>query len=69
MIRDVVPNLLRLSTLRDGSPLALHYVMFMPAILNQGDEEQVKQWLPKSWNSRIIGSYAQVSIEHLYLVV
>lgn len=54
-------NLFRASDVSDGFPLALHYIMFMPAIMNQGTDEQQAQWLPRAWDCRIIGSYAQVS--------
>ncbi|CAG4983887.1 unnamed protein product [Colias eurytheme] len=62
--RDVVSGLLGSSTTRDGSPLGLHYIMFMPAILNQGNEEQQAQWLPRAWNCSIVGSYAQTELGH-----
>ncbi|XP_013177323.1 PREDICTED: probable peroxisomal acyl-coenzyme A oxidase 1 isoform X1 [Papilio xuthus] len=62
--RDVVGGLLGSSVLRDGSPLGLHYIMFMPAILNQGNEEQQEKWLPRAWNCSIIGSYAQTELGH-----
>ncbi|XP_072946882.1 acyl-coenzyme A oxidase 1-like [Epargyreus clarus] len=62
--RDVVGGLLGSSTTRDGSPLGLHYIMFMPAILNQGNEEQHAKWLPRAWNFNIIGSYAQTELGH-----
>ncbi|CAH2049992.1 unnamed protein product, partial [Iphiclides podalirius] len=62
--RDVVGGLLGTSTLRDGSPLGLHYIMFMPAILNQGNEEQQAKWLSRAWNCSIIGSYAQTELGH-----
>ncbi|XP_068627036.1 acyl-coenzyme A oxidase 1-like isoform X2 [Battus philenor] len=52
------------SALRDGSPLALHYIMFMPAILNQGNEEQQVKWISRAWNCSIIGSYAQTELGH-----
>ncbi|KPJ09433.1 putative peroxisomal acyl-coenzyme A oxidase 1 [Papilio machaon] len=62
--RDVVGGLLGSSVLRDGSPLGLHYIMFMPAILNQANEEQQEKWLPRAWNCSIIGSYAQTELGH-----
>ncbi|CAK1601685.1 unnamed protein product [Parnassius mnemosyne] len=62
--RDVVGGLLGSSVLRDGSPLGLHYIMFMPALLNQGNEEQQAKWLPRAWNCSIIGSYAQTELGH-----
>ncbi|XP_047527572.1 probable peroxisomal acyl-coenzyme A oxidase 1 [Vanessa atalanta] len=62
--RDVISNLLRSTTLRDGSPLGLHYIMFMPAIINQANDEQQAQWLERAWNCNIIGSYAQTELGH-----
>jgi hypothetical protein len=58
--RDVISGLLGSSSTRDGSPFGVHYIMFMPAILNQGTEEQQAYWLPRAWTCSIIGSYAQV---------
>jgi len=45
---------------KDGNPLMLHSGMFIPAILGQGDEDQVSQWLPRAFAGEIIGTYAQV---------
>lgn len=55
-------NILRSTVVRDGSPMGLHYFMFLPAIINQGTEEQQAQWLDRAWNCNIIGSYAQVRL-------
>ncbi|XP_053618358.1 probable peroxisomal acyl-coenzyme A oxidase 1 isoform X2 [Plodia interpunctella] len=62
--RDVISSLLQSSTLRDGSAFVLHYMMFMPAILSQGSEEQQAEWMPRAWNCSIIGSYAQTELGH-----
>ncbi|XP_063394821.1 probable peroxisomal acyl-coenzyme A oxidase 1 isoform X1 [Cydia fagiglandana] len=62
--RDVISGLLGSSSTRDGSPFGVHYIMFMPAILNQGTEEQQMTWLPRAWNCSIIGSYAQTELGH-----
>ncbi|XP_073957081.1 acyl-coenzyme A oxidase 1-like [Choristoneura fumiferana] len=62
--RDVMNGLLGSSSMKDGSALGLHYIMFMPAIINQGTEEQQAQWLPRAWNCSIIGSYAQTELGH-----
>ncbi|XP_037298722.1 probable peroxisomal acyl-coenzyme A oxidase 1 isoform X2 [Manduca sexta] len=48
----------------DGSPLILHYIMFMPVFLSQADEEQQKEWFPRAWDCSIIGSYAQTELGH-----
>ncbi|XP_059058405.1 probable peroxisomal acyl-coenzyme A oxidase 1 [Achroia grisella] len=62
--RDALSGLLGSAVVRDGSALALHYIMFMPAILNQGNEEQQAQWLPRAWDFNILGSYAQTELGH-----
>ncbi|XP_013188653.1 probable peroxisomal acyl-coenzyme A oxidase 1 [Amyelois transitella] len=62
--RDVISSLLQTSTLRDGSALVLHYIMFMPAIMSQATEEQQMDWMPRAWNCSIIGSYAQTELGH-----
>ncbi|XP_030379070.1 probable peroxisomal acyl-coenzyme A oxidase 1 [Scaptodrosophila lebanonensis] len=46
-------------------PLRLHFAMFLPTLLNQGDEEQKKQWLERAWHmDGIIGTYAQTELGH-----
>ncbi|KAJ2940650.1 hypothetical protein O0L34_g14757 [Tuta absoluta] len=62
--RDLVNGLLGSAVTKDGSPLGLHYIMFMPAILNQGTEEQQADWLPRAWTCSIIGTYAQTELGH-----
>ncbi|KAM3958994.1 acyl-coenzyme A oxidase 1-like [Aphomia sociella] len=62
--RDALSGLLGSAAVREGSALALHYIMFMPAILNQGNEEQQQQWLPRAWDFNILGSYAQTELGH-----
>ncbi|KAI5632449.1 acyl-CoA oxidase domain-containing protein [Phthorimaea operculella] len=62
--RDLINGLLGSAVTKDGSPLGLHYVMFMPAIMNQGTEEQQAEWLPRAWNCSIIGTYAQTELGH-----
>ncbi|XP_026758676.2 probable peroxisomal acyl-coenzyme A oxidase 1 [Galleria mellonella] len=62
--RDALSGLLGSAVLRDGSAIALHYLMFIPAIMNQGNEEQQTQWLPRAWDFNILGSYAQTELGH-----
>ncbi|VVC95917.1 unnamed protein product [Leptidea sinapis] len=50
--------------MRDGSPLGVHYIMFMPAILSLGTSEQQHYWLPRAWSCNIIGAYAQTELGH-----
>lgn len=46
--------------LKDGNPLSLHFVMFLPALIGQASQEQQERWLPRAWACQIIGTYAQV---------
>lgn len=48
--------------LKDGNPLTLHYVMFIPAIMGQGNIEQQGYWISRAWSCNIIGTYAQVRV-------
>jgi len=58
--RQILGGLLGSAILRDGNPLTLHYVMFIPAIMGQGTVEQQSIWISKAWNCSLIGTYAQV---------
>lgn len=44
--------------------LELHIGMFMPTIIGQGTEEQVKKWIEPSMSLSIIGTYAQTELGH-----
>uniref|UniRef100_A0A914EM17 Acyl-coenzyme A oxidase n=1 Tax=Acrobeloides nanus TaxID=290746 RepID=A0A914EM17_9BILA len=48
----------------DGHPLGLHLDMAIPTILNNADEEQQKDWLPKAANREFIATYAQTEMGH-----
>uniref|UniRef100_A0AC34FUR3 Acyl-coenzyme A oxidase n=1 Tax=Panagrolaimus sp. ES5 TaxID=591445 RepID=A0AC34FUR3_9BILA len=48
----------------DGSPLGLHNSMMIPTILNNADEEQKAEWLPKAQKLEFIGTYAQTELGH-----
>ncbi|XP_017868328.1 PREDICTED: probable peroxisomal acyl-coenzyme A oxidase 1 [Drosophila arizonae] len=50
--------------LKEGNPMSLHYVMFVPTIMGQGTMEQQVEWLPKAWDCEIIGTYAQTELGH-----
>lgn len=50
--------------LKEGNPISLHYVMFVPTIMGQGTMEQQVEWLPKAWDCEIIGTYAQTELGH-----
>ena len=45
---------------KDGNPLAVHFVMFLPALIGQGTIEQQAEWVGRAWAGEIIGTYAQV---------
>lgn len=49
---------------KDGNPLALHFIMFLPAIMGQGTVEQQAQWMSRAWSGEIIGTYAQTELGH-----
>ncbi|CAG9581083.1 unnamed protein product [Danaus chrysippus] len=50
--------------LGDGSPLTLHYVMFIPTLMGQGTVEQQAHWIGRAFNLDIIGTYAQTELGH-----
>ncbi|KAG7310808.1 hypothetical protein JYU34_003635 [Plutella xylostella] len=62
--RYVIGGILSSSLVRDGSVFGLHYIMFMPAIINLGSEEQHQTWLKRAWTCSIIGTFAQTELGH-----
>ncbi|XP_046437012.1 probable peroxisomal acyl-coenzyme A oxidase 1 [Daphnia pulex] len=52
------------AVLKEGNPLALHYVMFIPALMGQGTIDQQAKWLEKAYNLNMIGTYAQTELGH-----
>lgn len=48
--------------IKDGSPFAVHYVMFIPTIMGQGTLEQQGEWIGRAFSNQIIGTYAQVLV-------
>lgn len=52
------------AVLKEGNPLGLHFVMFMPAIMGHGNSEQQQKWLPRAINMDIVGTYAQTEMGH-----
>lgn len=48
----------------DGSPFLVHFAMFLPGILGQGNPKQQAYWISKSWNGDVIGTYAQTELGH-----
>jgi hypothetical protein len=46
--------------IREGNPLGVHFVMFLPVLIGQGTVEQQAEWISRAWTCSIIGTYAQV---------
>lgn len=63
MIRALLGGLLGSGLIKDGNPLSVHFVMFVPTILGQGTLEQQGEWLGRAWNLEILGTYAQVTTQ------
>ncbi|OXU23026.1 hypothetical protein TSAR_016605 [Trichomalopsis sarcophagae] len=61
---QVLGGTLGSAILKDGNPLTLHWVMFIPAIMGQGTVEQQGYWIAKAWSCSIIGTYAQTELGH-----
>ncbi|XP_052748854.1 probable peroxisomal acyl-coenzyme A oxidase 1 [Galleria mellonella] len=63
-IRINYRNMINSAIFKDNSPLALHFVMFIPAIIGQASDEQRDYWLKRAKNVEIIGTYAQTELGH-----
>ncbi|GMT04236.1 hypothetical protein PENTCL1PPCAC_26410 [Pristionchus entomophagus] len=48
----------------EGYPLGLHYVMFLPSLYGQADEELAAEIIPRAMTLQIIGTYAQTEMGH-----
>ncbi|KAF8382351.1 acox-1.1 [Pristionchus pacificus] len=48
----------------DGYPLALHYVMFIPSLVGQADDDLAAEIIPRAMSLEIIGTYAQTEMGH-----
>lgn len=59
--RALLGGLLGSGLIKDGNPLSVHFVMFVPTILGQGTLDQQGEWLGRAWNLEILGTYAQVN--------
>ncbi|CAH0562110.1 unnamed protein product [Brassicogethes aeneus] len=62
--REILGGQLGSAILKDGNPITLHYVMFIPTIMGQGNFEQQAEWIQKAWTCSIIGTYAQTELGH-----
>ena len=50
--------------LKDGNPLGVHYVMFVPSLMGQATPEQQVKWMQKAFECQIVGTYAQTELGH-----
>ncbi|XP_049873454.1 probable peroxisomal acyl-coenzyme A oxidase 1 [Pectinophora gossypiella] len=62
--RAVLGGNLGSAILQDGSPLTLHYVMFIPTLMGQATVEQQAYWIGRAFNLDIVGTYAQTELGH-----
>jgi len=59
-LRSIIGAGVGSAVLKDGNPLALQFIMFVPSIMGQGSPEQQQRWLQKAMECSIVGTYAQV---------
>ncbi|KAM7360015.1 acyl-coenzyme A oxidase 1 isoform 1-T2 [Cochliomyia hominivorax] len=65
LFRSLLSGPLGTGLFQQNFPLRLHYSMFLTALLGHSNEQQLKEWLEKSWNIEgIIGTYAQTELGH-----
>lgn len=62
--RALLGGMLGSGVLREGNPLGVHFVMFLPTILGQGTSDQQVEWMGRAWNMSILGTYAQTELGH-----
>ena len=62
LVRMLMGSGLGLALTKDGNPLSLHYVMFLPALVGQATQEQLSYWMSRAWAGDVIGTYAQVCV-------
>jgi len=48
----------------DGHPLGIHLIMTIPALLNNADDEQLDELLPKALSREFIATYSQTELGH-----
>lgn len=60
----LILRLTRLTMGRDLHAMSLHYVMFIPTLQGQTDDEQLDEWLTKAISRAIVGTYAQTELGH-----
>lgn len=67
--RAILGGMLGSGVLKEGNPMAVHFVMFLPTILGQGTTEQQVEWLGRAWSMNILGTYAQTELGNGFLFV
>lgn len=50
--------------IKEGNPLSVHFVMFLPTLLGQATTDQQAEFLGRAWNLEILGTYAQTELGH-----
>ena len=63
-ISDAIFDFCRTAIDSDGIPLGLHRLAFVPFVLSQSTEEQLKKWKPMMDSFKMIGSYCQTELGH-----
>ena len=48
----------------NGSPFHLHFIMALPAMINNCDDEQAAEWVPMLLNREVIATYVQTEMGH-----
>ncbi|KAJ0182750.1 hypothetical protein K1T71_002119 [Dendrolimus kikuchii] len=62
--RKVLTDVIASTPTYNGSPFVIHYIMFLPVLLSQANEEQREKWWRRAWGCNIIGTYAQTELGH-----
>jgi acyl-CoA oxidase len=62
--RALLGGLLGTAIFRESNPITVHFVMFLPALMNHGTSDQQAEWISRAWNCNIIGTYAQTELGH-----
>ncbi|GAB6030944.1 hypothetical protein CHUAL_007769 [Chamberlinius hualienensis] len=47
-----------------GTPIGIHFAMFLPGLLGHANDEQQSKWLGQAMDLKIIGCYAQTELGH-----
>ncbi|CAD5231241.1 unnamed protein product [Bursaphelenchus okinawaensis] len=64
LAREEIAFLNNLIIGRDGFPFVIHYVMVVPMLMNNADDEQMEWWFSKALNREFVSTYAQTELGH-----